>query len=100
MQHSTGALVRPETSPTEPLSPVALAAMHRIELALASPEIVRAVTRYEVASARTAELSTAMDSRNLSGAEFDSLILAQDVMAASQATLSAAGRLDLIGVAS
>ncbi|MEV6737905.1 hypothetical protein AB0N14_13620 [Streptomyces sp. NPDC051104] len=73
-------------------------AMHRPELALASPEIARAVTRYEVASARTVELSAAMDTRQLTGAEFDSLVLAQDVMAASQATLAAAGQLHLIEV--
>ena len=62
-------------------------------------EVVRAVTRFENASARTAELSAAMDSRDLSPAEFDALDFAQDVMRESRATLAAAGRLDLIEVA-
>lgn len=84
---------------TAPLPQPALDAMRRLELALAAPEVVRAVTRYEVASARTAELSTAMDSRHLSGAEFDSLALAQDTMAASIAILAAAGQLHLVEVA-
>ena len=83
---------------TAPLPPAAADAMRRLELALAAPAVVRAVTRYEIASARTAELSAAMDTRHLSGAEFDSLALAQDVMAESQATLAAAGQLHLIEV--
>lgn len=81
------------TLPTSPLPTVAVEAMRRLELAFATPEIVRAVTRYEVASARTAELSAALDTRMLSGAEFDSLALAQDVMAASQEMLTAAASL-------
>ncbi|MET7429606.1 hypothetical protein ABZT16_11490 [Streptomyces flaveolus] len=87
------------SAPTAPLPPVAVDAMRRLELAFAAPEVVRAVTRYMVASARTAELSAAMDVRDLSGAEFDSLVLAQDVMAASRATLAAAGQLYLIEAA-
>jgi len=59
---------------------------------------VVAVTRYEVASARTAELSAAMDTRNLTSAEFDALVLAQDTMAAARAVLTAAGQLHLIEV--
>jgi hypothetical protein len=84
------------STPTAPLPLAARDAMRRLELALLPLDVVRAVTRYENASARTAELSAAMDVRHLSGAEFDSLALAQDVMAASLATLTAAGRLDLI----
>ncbi|MFI9244175.1 hypothetical protein ACIGXF_16655 [Streptomyces sp. NPDC053086] len=85
------------SAPTAPLPSAAVDAMRRLELALAAPEVVRAIVRYEVASARTAELSAAMDTRDLSGAEFDSLVLAQDVMAASRATLAAVGQLHLIG---
>ncbi|MEU3826481.1 hypothetical protein AB0F36_14350 [Streptomyces sp. NPDC029080] len=84
---------------TAPLPSAAVDAMRRLELALADPDVVRAVTRYEVASARTAELSAAMDTRNLSGAEVDSLVLAQDVMAAARTTLASAGQLHLIEVA-
>jgi hypothetical protein len=64
-----------------------------------APEIVRALTRYEIASFRTAQLSARMDSRDLTPAEFDALEFAQDVMRESRATLAAAGMLHLIGVA-
>jgi hypothetical protein len=37
-------------------------------------------------------------SREMTGAEFDALALAQDMMAASRATLAAAGQLHLIEV--
>lgn len=59
--------------------------------------VAEALTRYEVASHRTAELSHLMDERTLTAAEFDVLEHAQDVMAGARATLAAAGRLDLIG---
>ena len=87
------------SAPTAPLPPTAVDAMRRLELALATPDVVRAVTRYKVASARTAELSAEMDTRDLSGAEFDSLVLAQDVMAEARAVLTAVGQLHLIEVA-
>lgn len=62
--------------------------------------VAEAVTRYEVASVRTAELSHLMDQRTLSAAEFDVLEHAQDVMAGAKATLAEAGMLHLIGGAS
>jgi hypothetical protein len=62
-----------------------------------TPEVQRAVTVYEVASERYRELTNL--GRPMSGAEFDSLGLAQDRMAAARKTLADAGRLDLIGVA-
>ncbi|MGW0626459.1 hypothetical protein [Streptomyces sp. NPDC002758] len=93
------ASVLPSDRPTAPLPQPAADAMRRLELALAAPAVVRAVTRYEVASARTAELSAAMDVRDLTSAEFDALEFAQDVMRESRATLAAAGRLDLIEAA-
>ena len=90
----------PTTRPTAPLPPAAEAALHRLELALSLPaEVVRAVTRFEVASARTAELSAAMDERDLTPAEFDALDFAQDTMRQARAALAAAGRLDLIEAA-
>jgi hypothetical protein len=61
-----------------------------------TPEVQRAVTRYEVAAARYRELMGL--SREMTGAEFDALALAQDMMAASRATLAAAGQLHLIEV--
>ncbi len=84
---------------TAPLPPAASAALARLELALLPLDLVRAVTRYKVASARTAELSHLMDSRNLSGAEFNALFDAQAAMAGARAELKDAGRLDLIEVA-
>ncbi|QTD97005.1 hypothetical protein [Streptomyces cyanogenus] len=91
-------MVAPALTPTAPLPPAAVDVMRRLELALAAPDVVRAIVRYEVASARTAELSAEMDTRDLTGAEFDSLVLAQDVMAASRTVLAAAGQLHLIEV--
>jgi hypothetical protein len=64
-----------------------------------SLSVAEALTRHEIASQRTAELSGLMDSRDLSPAEFGSLELAQDTMRQARATLSAAGHLDLIGAA-
>ena len=63
-----------------------------------TPEVQRAVTVFEVAAERYRELTT-LD-RDMTGAEFESLKLAQDGMAASRATLAAAGQLHLIEVAS
>lgn len=62
--------------------------------------VAEAVTRYEVASARTAQLSHLMDERTLTVAEFDVLEHAQDVMAGAKASLAEAGMLHLIGGAS
>lgn len=99
------------STPTAPLPLAAVSAMARLELAFASPEstatrtsavapsIVRAVTRYEIASFRTAQLSAWMDSRDLTGAEFDAFEFAQDVMRESRATLAAARMLHLIETA-
>jgi hypothetical protein len=84
-------------TPTAPLSPAASAALAKLERAFLPLNLVRAVTRYEVASARTAELSHLMDSRDLSGAEFNALFDAQTAMAGARAELKNAGRLDLIG---
>ncbi|MBR8638636.1 hypothetical protein KEF29_03305 [Streptomyces tuirus] len=52
------------------------------------------MTVYEVASERYRELTNL--GRELTGAEFDSLALAQNRMAAAHQTLADAGRLDLI----
>jgi len=84
-------------TPTAPLAPAAADALAKLERAFLPLEIRKAVTRYEVASARTAELSHLMDSRDLSGAEFNALFDAQTAMAGARAELKDAGRLDLIG---
>lgn len=63
-----------------------------------TPEVQRAVTVFEVAAERYRELS-ARDARTFTGAEFDSLTLAQGRMAEARATLAAAGQLHLIEVA-
>lgn len=82
---------------TETLNLTASVALSRLERALAGPAVVRAVTRYEVASARTAELSAAMDCRTLTVAEFSALEFAQDTMRESRATLAEADLLHLVG---
>jgi hypothetical protein len=108
-----GALERAETAQ---LPQLARDAMRRLELALAdrsvndvlaheagsyvrvTPDVARAVTVYEVASERYAEL-VAMDARKMTGADFDSLATAQDRMNEARARLAAAGQLHLIEVA-
>lgn len=64
-----------------------------------SPEVRRAVARYEVAAARLEELA-ALDARYLTGAQFDSLALAQDTMAESRQVLEQAGLLHLVDAGS
>ena len=87
----------PAQLPTAPLPQAAHDAITRLELRLAYPtDLYRAVTRHEVASERTAQLSAWMNRRDLTTAEFDSFQYAQDVMRESHAALAAAGRLDLI----
>lgn len=96
-------------TPTAPLPVPAVEALARLERAFRpvhdthsysrmTPEIRRAVIRYENASDRAAELSTASDSRTLTVAEFDLLAAAQDTMRESTAILADAGMLHLIEV--
>lgn len=93
----TGAPARADH--TAPLPPAAAEALACLELAfLPVPlEIVRAVTRYEVASARFAELS-AREASTLSPAEFGALRAARIRMTASETLLAAEGMLHLIEV--
>jgi hypothetical protein len=60
--------------------------------------VVRAVRRFEAASARRDELA-ARGASTLSPAEFDSLKAAHDTIVESVTVLGAAGRLDLIAPA-
>lgn len=91
----------PRAYPTEPLSPAAQQAVARLELRLNYPtDLYRAITRYEVASERTAQLSASMDRRDLTASEFGALEYAQDVMRETRGELAAASRLDLIGATS
>ncbi|MEU5016341.1 hypothetical protein AB0G60_02785 [Streptomyces angustmyceticus] len=64
-----------------------------------SPEISRAVARYEVAALRVEELA-GLDARHMTGAQFDSLALAQDTMAESRQVLEQAGLLHLVDAGS
>jgi hypothetical protein len=57
--------------------------------------VVRAVTRFEVATARIAELS-AVDAQHLSGADFNALGDAQAAVKAAREFLTRAGLLHLI----
>lgn len=114
---TTRTIPTPSDLPVAPLPAEAREALARLESAFAgqstadrlaheaashvrvTPEVAKAVTRYEVASERLAELSHEMDKRDLTGAEFDSLSVAQDTMRASKAILAAAGQLHLIEAA-
>jgi hypothetical protein len=60
--------------------------------------VVRAVTRYETAAVRAAELATKADmGEKLSDLQADDLAHAEDLMAGCRCQLEQAGRLDLIG---
>ncbi|MGW5636463.1 hypothetical protein [Streptomyces sp. NPDC003832] len=85
---------------TAPLNPAAEAALAKVERGFLPLPLVRAVTRHEVASARTAELSHLMDVRDLSVPERHDFDASQDLMRDARATLAKAGRLDLIETAS
>ncbi len=90
----------PRAYPTEPLSPAGQQAVARLELRLNYPtDLYRAITRHQVASERTAQLSAWMDRRDLTGAEYNALEYAQDVMRETRGELAAGGRLDLIEAA-
>ncbi|MGW5426854.1 hypothetical protein ACWET9_06455 [Streptomyces sp. NPDC004059] len=80
---------------TAPLPADAVAAMRRLELALAAPEIVRAVTRYEVATARYDEL-IAKPASDLKPVEVDAIGDAQQVIAESFGVLAEAGMHHLV----
>jgi hypothetical protein len=86
-------------TPTAPLPAVAAEALARLERAfLPLPlAVVRAVTRYEIVTARIAELE-AMDASRMSAGQFDALLDAQNELALRRKQLADAGRLDLIEV--
>jgi hypothetical protein len=72
--------------------------MCRCQLAAAvTPDVQRAVVRYEIAFATVDRLSR-VDARDMSPAQFDSLKGAQKRMDESRALLAAAGQLHLIEV--
>lgn len=87
------------TFPTAALSPSGVAAMQSLQLRLAPPHVVRAVTVHTTASARTAELAKTAGKRELTAVEADYLEHAQDMLADARATLTAAGALHLIEAA-
>lgn len=99
---STGTLARPDHSafrPTAQLPVPAVAALHRLELALTTPaQVVAAVTVHETAAVRAAELAAmAATGEDLSALDVRAWEFAEELMAGARATLAAAGRLDLIG---
>lgn len=84
--------------PTAPLPQSAADAVARLERAFLPLDIVRAVTVYEIASARYDEL-VARPASELSPAEFDAVGDAQQTIAEAFGVLAGAGRLDLIAPA-
>ncbi|MFF8589993.1 hypothetical protein ACF061_00895 [Streptomyces sp. NPDC015220] len=94
----------PATAPvlTEPASPAAVAAMRRLGWALAlpmNPDVVRAVTEYEVAAEHARDLAAVAASGRMTDLDADSLAAAVDLMAGARAVLADADLLDLIGLA-
>jgi hypothetical protein len=83
--------------PTAPLPPAAAEALARLERAFLpmSLDVVRAVTRYEVAALRYDEL-VARPASMLSPAEFDAIGEAQQTMADEFGVLAEAGRTGLL----
>lgn len=78
-------------TPTAPLPSAAAHALHVAELRLAFPEtVVRAILRFEIARDRKAELE-AKPTREWSGAEYDSWVDCDRVIAESRAVLAEAG---------
>ena len=98
MSTTTLPTATPALRSTAPLSPSAAAALANLERAFLPLALVRAVTRYETATARYDEL-IARPASTLSPAEFDAVGDAQQAIAESLGVLADAGRLDLIAPA-
>ena len=81
--------------PTAPLTPSAATALANLERAFLPLDLVRAVTRYETATARYDEL-VVRPASSLSPAEFDAVGDAQQAIAKSLEVLADAGMLHLI----
>ncbi|MGW1134882.1 hypothetical protein [Streptomyces griseoluteus] len=77
------------------MSPADIAAHVAASHVRVTPDVARAVARFEVASDRYTQLA-AMNTRQLTPAEFDALATAEQTMTAARATLAAAGQLHLI----
>jgi hypothetical protein len=88
----------PTPALTAPLPPEASAVLAKLERRFLPLPIVRAVTRYEVATARFDEL-IARPASELKPAEVDAFGEAQQAIADAMAVLAEAGRLDLIAPA-
>ncbi|MFJ9633759.1 hypothetical protein ACIRU8_39305 [Streptomyces sp. NPDC101175] len=83
-------------TPTAPLPAPAAEALSRLDRAFLPADVIRAVTRYEVAAARYDELD-ARPVSSLSPAEFDAMQQAQQMVAESFGVLASHGRTDLVG---
>jgi hypothetical protein len=82
-------------TPTAPLPPAAAEALARLDRAFLPLDVVRAVTRYEVAAFRYDEL-IARPASQLSPAEVDAIGEAQQTMADEFAVLAEKGRTGLL----
>lgn len=92
--HAAASHVRPMA----PLSADAAKAMAKLERAFLPLALIRAVARYEAASARRDEL-TEKPASQWTAAEFDSFMAVHNAIVESVLTLGEAGRLDLIAPA-
>jgi predicted HAD superfamily phosphohydrolase len=84
---------------TAPLPPAAVKAMASLDARLAGPSVVRAVTVYETAATHAADLAAVAAAGRMTDLDADSLAVAEDLMAGSRATLTAAGMLHLVEAA-
>ncbi|MFJ9012308.1 hypothetical protein [Streptomyces canus] len=90
--NGTGVL---DATPTAPLPTAAAKALAKLERAFLPLDLVRAVTRYEIATERRAGLE-AKPTREWSGADFSSFADCERVLIESAMMLAVKGRMDLI----
>lgn len=85
--------IAPET-PTAPLPSAAADSLARVESHF---PLIQAVTVYETAAVHAVQLAALAESGRMTDLDADSLAHAEELMAGAKATLTKAGRLDLIG---
>ena len=96
-KHSTSTLPRADHSGDT--APIPASAAVLLDGLLAQFPLVRAVAQYETAAERVTQLAPLAETGKMSDLDADSLVAAEDIMAAAHDVLKAAGRLDLIGEA-
>ena len=80
--------------PTAPLPPAAVELLESLESRF---PLIQAVTQFETAMVHVVQLAALAESGRMTDLDADSLAHAEELMAGAKATLTKAGRLDLIG---